>query len=162
MSDQEDADELYALRSPLSPVDAAERLQALGPQAARASAHRQVVALEVHSADDPFQAPIDLEIEQRPKGSFVTARVGESVFLRDFARIVRVVLTLYALVAAGYVCVQIPGFTKVRALVGITLGWLLLLGLVSLCVWLATRQDTRERKRVRIRIRHQLARLLSR
>jgi len=160
VTEPDDAEALFMLRSPLAPTDAVERLRDLGPHAPRDSAHRQVVAIDVHSTDDPFQAPIEVEIEPRRRGSFVTARVGENAFLHEFSRVVRCVLTLYALVAVGYVCVEIPGVTKVRALLGITLGWLLLLAVVSLCVWLATREAARNLNS--IRLRHQLARLLSR
>ena len=160
MLDSQESDELYALRSPLSPADAAERLRALGSVAPRDTTHHTIVALEVFSSDDPFSAPIDVEIERRALGSYVTARVGENEFLRDFARIVRVVLSLYALVAIGYLACHLPALALLRALAGIIAGWMLLLGAVSLGVSVATRESMREIKP--LRIRHQLARILCR
>ena len=160
MATLEKDDELYALRSPLSPADVVARLQQLGPSASRATPHHQVVALEVFSKDDPFSAPIDVEIEARPLGSYVTARVGDNSFLHDFARVVQFVLTLYALVAAGYIFVHVQGIERVHALLSIAAGWTLLVGAMSLAVQFATRDGIRDIKQVRIR--HQLARLLCR
>lgn len=160
MTDIQESDELYALRSPLSPGDAAERLRALGSIAPRDTTHRTIVALDVFASDDPFSAPIGVEIERRPLGSYVTARVGENEFVRDFARVVRCVLTLYALVAAGYLAFHLPTPTLVRALLGIIAGWMSLLGAVALGVSVATRESVREIKP--LRIRHQLARILCR
>jgi hypothetical protein len=153
-------DELYALRSPLSPADVVARLQQLGPSASRATPHHQVLAVEVFSPEDPFSAPIDVEIEARPLGSYVTARVGDNTFLRDFTRVVAIVLTLYAVAAAGYIVLHVTDTARVRALLSVAAGWGLLLGALSLTVQIITRDGGRDLKRARIR--HQLARLLCR
>ncbi|MDD9945510.1 MAG: hypothetical protein OXU20_30985 [Myxococcales bacterium] len=159
MSDLE-AQELYALSSPLSPADAAARLRRLGPSAPRVTPHRQVLALELLVACDPLSAPIEVEIESRHSGSFVTVRVGENAFLRDFARVVRIVLTAYALGALLHICVNLSGAGMVHALVGVVLGWTFLLSALAFGVRVAIDHGAREIQR--LRLRHQLARLLCR
>jgi hypothetical protein len=160
MPSLEKDDELYALRSPLSPGDVVARLQQLGPSASRATPHHHVVALEVFAPDDPFSTPIDVEIEPRAVGSYVTARVGDNSFLHDFARVAQFVLTLYACAAAAYIFGHVPGIDRVRALLGIAVGWTVLVGAMSMAVHITTRSGLRELKQTRIR--HQLARLLCR
>lgn len=154
------SDELFATRSALSPDDAVERLGRLGTLAALPTSHRELLEVEVSLGSDLLAPVLDVQIETRRQGSYVTARVATSHFLLDFARFVRVGLTLYAVAILAFACARLEGASLGRALYGVSVGWVASLSLATIAVRLVVQRGERELPRARLR--HQLARLICR
>lgn len=152
--------EIYALRSPLSPSQASERLRQLGSAQRLPSTHQQVIELELHMGEELLGAGISFQIESRSRGSYITARIAENRFLIDFIHVVRGVLALYAVAIIAYVAFALEGPARVWGLLGVAGGLVLFLSLLSFGLRLAERRLDLEIPRTRLR--HQLASLLCR
>jgi hypothetical protein len=155
-----DPSELDALRSPLSVADAVARLGQLGATARLPTPHRGLIALEIAPSADPIAALLDVQIEDRHAGCYVTARVASSAFLRDFARVVRGVLSVYALGIALFALNQLHGQSLGYALLGVAGGWAALLAFIRVAVRMVAERGELELPRTRLR--HRLAGLICR
>lgn len=152
--------ELYALRSPLSPLQACERVGQLGATVMRPCLHSQVIELELLLDEGLTGASINLQIEPRNRGSYITAWVEENRFLRDFVRVARLALSMYAVGIGGYACASLSGSALLWTLIGTAVGLSIVLSLFSLGLMLSGKDQRRALRP--IRLRHQLASLLCR
>ena len=134
------------------------RLRALGPTARRPTAHRSLTQLEVSLGDEPGAPVLDVWVEERSRGSYVTVRVLPRRFLRDFMHIVRCGLSVCALVGVIHVLDRLESKALYQSLSGIGLGWACLLSLTLMLEQLLHRSVSAVPHAARLR--HQIASLM--
>jgi len=152
--------ELCALRSPHAPCEVLSRLQQVGRMARLPMVHPTVIEVELAPSTDPLTETLDVLIESRPRGSYVTTRVLPNRFLHDFVRLVSRVLTLYAVAIGIYLGTHLSGAEVYQALFGVGAGWACVLVVIHTVVAVV---DGRKQSALRaLRLHHQLAELLCR
>lgn len=155
----EQGEPIYEFGSRLSREEAVDRLRLLGPSMMLPTRHPAVRELEVQLEDDPFGQALWLMVEQRPRGSYVTARRVPSGFLRDFIAVVHAALAVFAAVGlvASFV---LSGSAQVgfAAAAAVCAGWVALRGLIAVAYALLLEDQARHAtKAAMLRLRHQLA-----
>ncbi|MDD9937405.1 MAG: hypothetical protein OXT09_27590 [Myxococcales bacterium] len=99
------------------------RLAQLGSTVSRATHHAGVAHVEVAPSNDPFSPVLEISVESRPAGSYVSACVAPSALLRDFARVVRLLFTLSAVAFLVHFGLHSRGGELVRAVAAIGASW---------------------------------------
>lgn len=89
------------------------------------------MSVEVWLDDDPFAPTLRLLVEDRSEGSYVTARVVPSAFLRDFMRVIKTGFTVLVLAAASAMLFR-PELSQLRDAATVLIGaWAISLALMT-------------------------------
>lgn len=150
----------YALRSPLAPAEVLARLGALGPLSEQATTHLKTHMLEISLDEGLLSSVLEVCVEERPAGSYVSVRLIPNRFVRDLLYATRCVVAVVAAVAAAYAALSLRGLVLAQWLLGIGALLAALLGLTS---WLSrTLVRSAEAKPHHARMRYQLGEAICR